>query len=980
MFEISSLPLLSHGLVGKVYEKTTTDVKRILEKDRHGLESIEMVMDLIEQHWERTWKSLEGQQVLAILTPEQRAIVEKAKRVGLPSLFSAYFMKKEVPVSLNNTDDEEPPLICNGYHWTLLKKNLLERYPEATVDAMDRQSSSVLRHILLPDNEEAFRKTGLVMGQVQSGKTGNFTALISKATDFGYKVVIVLSGIHNDLRNQTQERLDKEYVGFHRYCFTDNKANATTEKKLLCGIGLDGDYNEHRAVESATYTDEDFRGQTVSNDPILFVVKKNTDVLRKLTGFLQNDKIRNLPALIIDDEADQASINTREYDVSTINRDVRRLVKLFNRVAFVGYTATPFANVLIDARASDSELGDDLFPRDFIVRLPAPGNYFGPEAFFGNNRDDKGLELFIPVSTQTEKMLVKTGRGSQREPLLLNDLPMECKGAVYQFLISAAIRQWRDKLTYPEKWEDVDENEAPVLEQGMLVHVSYLVKEQDVIAEAFTDFVEPLREVFLYGSSAQRAPALEALEAVFDEQCKVTARMQTLDKAVLMSSNWELPKTFEELIPEIEAVLEDLSIQCINGESKYLAKLEPTEESFERPHGRNIIYVGGNKLSRGLTLPGLCVSFFLRTTRMYDTLLQMGRWFGYRNGYVDLCRLVTTPLLVDRFRAITEACIDFEGQIDAMSSKHRTPENYRLGILTHKDLMVTSGAKMRNAKEARLSFSDATCEQRNFSMDEKTLTNNLQVAHDFYRLLKGYPLRYASADYELGTFTQASFLTDTTMPYGRAWESVPAQAVIDFLTAYQEASGCSNQHIAGVVDYIKRVQKSGELTRWNVFLPGRASKANSFGVEFPKRKVAGSMPFTTDIDSIALGELKTGGHEYVGVPEDIALEAQREVEASREVDGVARGDLFRAVRAVAGKKDPATGYLILYLISPKLKGPCSGLDALQRHAGESEVPVVSFYLWTPRSMVDHSVGLSTFNSTVSPFIDDEDDDEDVDDE
>lgn len=981
MNNFPDIPMMLRGFVETVYALTLAEVKDLLQRGKL-FNSLDEIMDLIDKHWEAVLNKPGVREdiltYVAGLSPDKQETFNEAKTVAIPRLFIPYFTREQKVCT--PAEVSEPMPVCDGYHWKLLRNHLLTKFPEPTVDSIDKQSSLVLRHILLPKDNKPFRKTGLVVGQVQSGKTANYTALIAKATDCGYKIIIVLSGIHNDLRNQTQERLDEEFVGFHRYCMSDNKDNVPAQKKVLCGIGLDGDFDENK-VNVGTYTDDDFRGHQGVNTPILFVVKKNTDVFKNLKNFFSGDSIRNLPTLIIDDEADQASVNTKRNDNSTINGDIRELIKNFPRASFIGYTATPFANVFIDAQATDDDLGDDLFPRDFIERLPVPLNYFGPLQFFGDGQENHGLELFMPVSVKTSRILSGRKKKGKGYGYRLSALPEECKNAFYQFLISAGIRQWRDKKNNPDNWVDDGDNEQAVLKQSMLVHISYRIFEQEEIARRFSDFIEPVRDVLLQGSDYQKREILDILRVLFENQKEVTQRTRKFPNCTYLSTDWSLPASFEELLVEIESVLEDLMIVCINGQSNDEPVLDVCEESFDRPHGKNIIYIGGNKLSRGLTLPGLCVSFFLRSTTMYDTLLQMGRWFGYRNGYVDLCRISTTPKTIERFRAITEACMDFERQIDSMSSQNRTPNNYRLRVLSHPGLLVTARNKMRHVINARIGFNNDTYGQRYLSVNEKDITSNLKVAYQFYKAVKATgTLKYASEDYGLGEFPRASFYKHNFKPSGRLWSDVPAEVIVDFLSSYTEEAGKCNAHIMGIAKHIKRVQKKNELVKWNVFIPGAADlKGNRFDLNFVQRRIGRTVPQTRDfdIDSIVLPELKTGWHEYVGVSKEIMDAATDVVDKLHKTQDDVKGALFRAVRHQAGKIDPTQGYFILYLFnSEEMEGRCSGLEKVRRYEGGEKIPLVAFYLWTPDSANETFVNMSVFNQTVN----DSDDDDDYDDE
>ncbi len=282
--------------------------------------------------------------------------------------------------------------------WGRLEHMLLSdgRWKPDQVPSLASESFRVLRHLRDPLTNGCFSGRGLVVGYVQSGKTANYTAVAARAVDAGYRLIIVLSGIHDALRNQTQERLERELVGWPDDC---GKPPGWT---LL------------------TRREADFEGgdpATLSRSgAFLAVVKKNTHILRKLIEFLgaAGALVEDLPALIIDDEADQASINTRgnrapdpaldeEEDASDqasapspTNKLIRTLLGLLPRVSYVAYTATPFANIFINPQALDREAGEDLFPRDFALQLPKPEGYTGTEELFGVSAQGRDVLRAVP--------------------------------------------------------------------------------------------------------------------------------------------------------------------------------------------------------------------------------------------------------------------------------------------------------------------------------------------------------------------------------------------------------------------------------------------------------------------------------------------------------------------------------------------------------------------------------------------------------
>ncbi len=301
--------------------------------------------------------------------------------------------------------------------WNRYIDSLQKDIAPNTLNKLDNLTDDILDRIANPSTPGAWDKRGMVVGQVQSGKTSNYTGLINKAADAGYKLIIVLAGLHDTLRTQTQIRIDDGFLGFNsqrslQYSNTnkigvsfynpiDEKTNNPLELPAhsLTSSHLNGDFNRKVAQSAGIHLR--------SSDPIIAVVKKNVSILKNLILWLANwgEKqnegkiiLRNIPFLLIDDEADNASINVSKEKVSATNGCIRSLLSLFEQSAYVGYTATPFANIFIPIENKDETkskglnlnikdfeftIGQDLFPKDFIINIPAPSNYIGPARIFG---------------------------------------------------------------------------------------------------------------------------------------------------------------------------------------------------------------------------------------------------------------------------------------------------------------------------------------------------------------------------------------------------------------------------------------------------------------------------------------------------------------------------------------------------------------------------------------------------------------------
>lgn len=328
-------------------------------------------------------------------------------------------------------DDERGNI--DWYYWERYKRYLgvEERYSPHVIQTLDIETERILDHLENPHKSGTWARKGMVVGHVQSGKTGNYVGLINKAADSGYKVIIVLGGTLNSLRNQTQNRLDAGFLG------VDSKTKAP--------IGV-GKFSWERKPAYFTTREQDFRKASANQigvgiqdlaQPVLLVIKKNKTTLENLIDWLKHNNPHNLkdqPVLLIDDEADLGSINTsKEGDEATaINRKIRELLQLFDRSSYVGYTATPFANVFIDPETETEMLGDDLFPRDFIVSLDAPSNYVGPDRIFSSNA---GLDLIREVDDFEDDLPTKHKKDWQPQ-----SIPQSLKEAIEVFVLVRAIR------------------------------------------------------------------------------------------------------------------------------------------------------------------------------------------------------------------------------------------------------------------------------------------------------------------------------------------------------------------------------------------------------------------------------------------------------------------------------------------------------------------------------------------------------------
>lgn len=524
--------------------------------------------------------------------------------------------------------------------WTRYSKYLAEKksFAPSVISHLDELTDKVLDKLFNPQRDDIIiSKKGLVVGQVQSGKTANYTGLVCKAADAGFNLIIVLAGIHNNLRSQTQTRLDEGFLGFD----TQNTRAFTLNQTIKMGVGRIPGFDDAIAHSYTTSLDTgDFTKRAANTagfnfhvpQPIVLVVKKNSSVLKNLRDWLKthtiDGKIANKSMLLIDDEADNASINTNKADKNPtrINGYIRDIISLFNRSAYVGYTATPFANIFIPLDDSD------LFPRDFIINLPAPDNYIGPEKVFGTSiipdEDDELLPIVNTVDDSDDFVPPKHRKDDDMPSIY--DMPQSLKTAIKCFIMTCAIRAARGQ----EKKHN-----------SMLIHITRFQSWQNHIK----DIVEQQFRYYKSEIEANDPAIMEEFHKIFEGDTESYKSYWSTTKEILDSKSFGKIDsqirlhTWEEVKPFLYPAVQKIEVKSINGSSGDSLTYYENEKN-----GISVIAIGGDKLSRGLTLEGLSVSYFLRASKMYDTLMQMGRWFGYRPGYVDLCRLFTILLSIIR--------------------------------------------------------------------------------------------------------------------------------------------------------------------------------------------------------------------------------------------------------------------------------------------------------------------------------------------
>jgi hypothetical protein len=682
--------------------------------------------------------------------------VKRLERLGIPQDIIERIREQHEQETIRIKELEEPHAVILGNRdtwytgpqvkdkcWPAIVTELLKDgwSQSPAIEDLDNSSTRVVSLLNHP-KEKSFATRGLVVGYVQSGKTTNFTSVMAKAADRGYKLFIVLAGIHNGLRRQTQARLVQQLV----------EPNPAMWSQLT---GLDKDF-------TPTENPASYFGKN-NKTHVLCVVKKNATVLRKLAQWLEkaSDYLGDCPALIIDDEADQATVATK-----SINPLILSIMGSLPKSAYVGYTASPFANLLIDPSA------EDLYPKDFVVNLPKPAGHFGTEVLFGRyaldgedpEQVDDGHDMIRSIPEDDVSCVRPETKADVDgfEPVIIDTL----RTAVEYFWLATAARRVR-KTGNPHN--------------TMLIHTS-------VNTSVHNSFKRPLQHLRDTAARSLDDPALLArLRDLWDRE---SSRVPAEDFG-------ETKVPFDRLIQELPGVLRSCRVIMDNSSS---------EDRLDYENGPVVaIAVGGNTLSRGLTLEGLSVSYFVRAVSAYDTLLQMGRWFGFRNGYADLPRIWMTDELAEWFRHLATVETEMRRDIETYMTEDETPLTFAVRLRTHPALRVTAAAKMRDAVTAASSYGGKRVQTHYFHTNADWLRGNIAAA---------CTLVEASAAH--------GSQVDERPAEGRyVFHDVPHELVIDFLTDYRFHEKSPENDADLIKGYIrKRASTAGSLQRWNIAIVG----------------------------------------------------------------------------------------------------------------------------------------------------------------
>jgi hypothetical protein len=673
------------------------------------------------------------------------------------------------------------------HYWKRLKTFWIEKtvLPKAVVGSVDTVTDEIMGFLGNPKDPTSWnRRRGLVMGHVQMGKTTNYSALISKAADSGYRIIVVLAGLTNSLRYQTQVRLDKTFVG--KSSVSDATHTRIYEVANLLGLG-DSNYRARHPF-CGTSQLSDFNTATAGAvgahqgtfaEPILFVTKKHPKVLAKITDWLKglnSGAPLDGPMLVIDDEADNASVNTNANpdQINAINRNIRLLLNTAKQSTYIGYTATPFANIFIDPESADdmnSGVNEDLFPSDFIKSLDPPDNYVGSQRLFTDDGDLLQACVRVIPNDYTDLLPLK-----HKSHHAVEQLPNSLKDAVKEYVLFRAIRI-------------ADGNGTS--HSAMLINVSRFNHVQEQVQDRVNELLKTLGDAIHSWSRVdwKKSPAMKDLHQIWQTEFEGTEGLNI---------SWDQARL--KLVDAMKSI------------QTKLVNMRGSGIDYEKApaDGLHLIGIGGLALARGLTLEGLAVSYVLRNVGAADTLLQMGRWFGYRPGFEKLCRIHATKDLIDDFAAVSESVEELRTDFQRMAFLNKTP--YEFGLKVRQSptgIAITAANKMRTAKEISLAedFSTRHIQAHSLHDDAAKNQNNLAQAQAFIKQL---------ADFHIDSFEINNERN------ALVWKRIPAKTILPFIKSMSfpqtEFDLLSSDDSSLLTSYIED-RIGNELSEWDVGVP-----------------------------------------------------------------------------------------------------------------------------------------------------------------
>ena len=725
--------------------------------------------------------------------------------------------------------------------WQIYRKKLEGKgFKNDSIDSIERTTKGILQR-LNGDTTSSGPVKGLVIGNVQSGKTANMAALMAMAADYGWNMFIVLSGVIESLREQTQTRL-----------FEDLHSNNGTNHWTLL------EHLSKKSPKGQRAQDCDFQEGSLNHIKYFTVSLKVKSRLKDLMQWLQEDqnKQKQMKILVIDDEADQAGINTADITTEerkAINACIENLVneKTYNSkdcpvkykaMNYIGYTATPYANILNDPSKTS------LYPKDFIVALNVSNEYFGPQQIFGitsgvSSDSYEGLSIINEITENDHEQIKHIQKGEESE------IPESLKSAIAWFICSTAVmRYWNIR--------------KPV---SMLIHTSQKTRDHQHIADAIDEWFTPINydEIIALCEDVYQEQTINFTKDILreeyrdygipDNEINDYPDYSEIEKEISHIVNLNLNKIRlnenEELKygEGIHLCIDNCMNNGINEENEHVRLVYPSRQNMP-DKAPAFLVIGGQTLSRGLTLEGLLCTYFLRTTKQADTLMQMGRWFGYRKGYELLPRIWITSKTRQKFEFLSDLDQELRNEINLMEINGKSPSECGPRIMNTPSvntIRITSPNRMQSAKEAKYDFSGANSQTQVFSTDEETLKSNYSNALSFIQSL-GMP------------DDKGDYLISSNI----VWRDIDNDTVECFIKKYRfNKRQYIFDHVGDLFDWCGENIDKGNLKNWNVVLHNPNENKN---VKFPIESFDGFEIVRSEIspyekDTVRVGALRDPG-------------------------------------------------------------------------------------------------------------------------
>ena len=686
--------------------------------------------------------------------------------------------------------------------WQCYRRKLIAKgFKQSTVEEIERATLRTIRRLSLNTERDNPIK-GMVIGNVQSGKTANMAALMAMAADWGWNMFIIMSGSIENLRKQTQSRLYEDL-------------NSSESRILWRSL-------EHlKKPMSIGMRAQDLHFEGGSNERFMTVCLKNKARLKNLIKWMQDDSNsqNQMKVLVIDDEADQAGINTADVtraERRAINQLICNLVNgknesgdiprgQYKAMNYIGYTATPYANVLNEASP------ESLYPRSFISTLSVSKEYFGPQQIFG--ADDSGydgMDIVREISTNDLNDIRETHNGNPQ-------LPSSLKDAICWFMCGVAcMRLWGYK--------------SPI---SMLVHTSQKTDHHKYVSEAIYDWIkhESADNLITRCQSIWNYETGQFSLVKFREQypdydrpdCEINqypsyGEIEQELRILLSEQRISNIPLDQEMRPEYHDGIHLCVDNCRNNgvlDDMIVRLVYPEKANMPEPAPAFIV-VGGATLSRGLTLEGLISTYFVRSVKQSDTLMQMGRWFGYRKNYELIPRIWLSERTERQFEFLASLDQKLRDEIYRMDSFGESPAKYGPRVQNTPQLSfirIVARNRMQSAVPADLDFSGMASQTYVFDNDKDKLSSNIETTKQLLLSL-GKP----TANNPVNKHAEHSVI----------WRGVDFSIIAQYLKDYKY---CGRQSVFNDIDpmiqWIEEVTQNDALDKWNIVLAGVEPKNGS---------------------------------------------------------------------------------------------------------------------------------------------------------